>query len=202
MDWLSGAVSYPVLLTCQLVILLVLAKACLDLNSGSVFFIVSRRFPGNWLPGVGSVYLAVMVVRYVIRMALYPHERWIGGAIPILFHLILASCILVYGLYQLRISCHLPVPGKVVAGRFLSVGMSVVVGVCICLWVPHTLLPWALGRVHNLSPTRYAVHIERGSVLFTCGTRLVADIYHPLWTGKTPTILAPVPYTRVLEILI
>jgi hypothetical protein len=37
------------------------------------------------LLAIGSVYLAVMAIRYAIRMSLYPRERWSGGSIPIFF---------------------------------------------------------------------------------------------------------------------
>ena len=49
----------------------------------------------------GSVYFAVMVVRYVVRMNLYPDERWTGESIPIVFHWVLASFILLVGRYHL-----------------------------------------------------------------------------------------------------
>lgn len=48
----------------------------------------------------GSVYFGVMVVRYVIRMSLYPQERWTGGSIPIFFHWVLAGFILLVGYYH------------------------------------------------------------------------------------------------------
>jgi hypothetical protein len=37
-----------------------------------------------------------MVLRYVLRMSLYPDQRWFGGTIPIFFHYVLASFILVF----------------------------------------------------------------------------------------------------------
>lgn len=41
-----------------------------------------------------------MILRYVIRMSLYPDERWMGGSIPIFFHWILASFLLLVGQYH------------------------------------------------------------------------------------------------------
>jgi hypothetical protein len=41
-----------------------------------------------------------MVIRYVIRMNLYPDERWFGGTIPIIFHCVLATFILLVGHYH------------------------------------------------------------------------------------------------------
>ena len=36
-----------------------------------------------------------MIIRYVIRMSLYPHERWTGGLVPIFFHWVLAWFLLI-----------------------------------------------------------------------------------------------------------
>jgi len=43
------------------------------------------------------VYWAAMGVRYAIRMARMPAERWLGGAIPIVFHCVLAAFLFVLG---------------------------------------------------------------------------------------------------------
>ena len=48
----------------------------------------------------GAIYLGVMVLRYALRMFLYPHERWVGGSIPIFFHWDLAAFLLVLGYYH------------------------------------------------------------------------------------------------------
>jgi hypothetical protein len=54
------------------------------------------------LIGFGSVYLAAMVLRYVLRMSLVPEARWTGGAIPIFFHWVLAAWILTLARYHRR----------------------------------------------------------------------------------------------------
>ena len=46
--------------------------------------------------------LAVMIIRYVVRMGLYPHERWTGGSIPIFFHWVLSLYVLVVGYHHWR----------------------------------------------------------------------------------------------------
>jgi hypothetical protein len=46
------------------------------------------------------VYAAVMAVRYVVRMARRPGERWFGGTIPIVFHWVLASYLVVFGTFH------------------------------------------------------------------------------------------------------
>jgi hypothetical protein len=42
-----------------------------------------------------------MVIRYVVRMVLFPEERWFGGCIPIVFHWVLAAFLIVFALYHI-----------------------------------------------------------------------------------------------------
>jgi hypothetical protein len=99
-EWYSGLIPYPWLLMSQFFIILVFGKVCIDFTRGHGGFVVPRRALGSGLLTFGSLYFGVMVVRYVIRMSLYPQERWMGGSIPIFFHWILASFILLVGRYQ------------------------------------------------------------------------------------------------------
>ena len=101
-EWFSGLVPYPQLLASQTAIVLGYGKVCLDFIRQRGFFVTPRRWLGTLLPSVGSVYFAVMMIRYAIRMSLYPLERWSGGAIPIMFHWVLAAFILILGAYHRR----------------------------------------------------------------------------------------------------
>jgi hypothetical protein len=57
----------------------------------------------RWQSGLISYpLLLAMVLRYGMRMWLLPHERWLGGTIPILFHAVLACFLLRLGLFHLR----------------------------------------------------------------------------------------------------
>jgi hypothetical protein len=49
---------------------------------------------------LATIYAGAMVVRYAVRMARRPEERWFGGTIPIVFHLVLASYVLVLGRFH------------------------------------------------------------------------------------------------------
>ena len=53
------------------------------------------------------MYLCVIIVRYAVRMSLYPLERWTGGSIPIFFHWVLAAYLLVLGFHHRRSSLKL-----------------------------------------------------------------------------------------------
>ena len=95
--WYSGLVSYPWLLSGQIVIILVFTAVCLDFTRGRGVFVQPRAAVGLVCPALGAFYLGVMVTRYAIRMSLFPDERWTGGSIPTFFHWVLAAFILVFG---------------------------------------------------------------------------------------------------------
>ncbi|MFQ5931772.1 MAG: hypothetical protein ACE5MM_05160, partial [Nitrospiraceae bacterium] len=98
-EWYSGLIPYSWLLPTQFLIILVFGKVCIDFNRGEGFFVVPRRILRSGLLTFGSLYFGAMVIRYVIRMNLYPDERWFGGTIPIIFHCVLATFILLVGHY-------------------------------------------------------------------------------------------------------
>ena len=41
-----------------------------------------------------------MLVRFAVRMGRRPAERWFGGAIPIVFHVVLAAFVFTFGTYD------------------------------------------------------------------------------------------------------
>jgi hypothetical protein len=96
--WYSGLVPYQYLLASQLVLLALMAKICADFTRGRGFFVRPRRFfavHGFWF---GWGYLAIMVLRYPIQMELKPD----GPIIPIFFHWVLASFVILLGLWHRR----------------------------------------------------------------------------------------------------
>jgi hypothetical protein len=116
--WQSGLMPYPWLLASQLAIILIFGKICVDFSLGHGITLVPRRWLAQWLLVFGGAYLVAMIARYAVRMALYSQERWTGGSIPTLFHWVLATFLLVYGLYQWR---HLPAADKRATGVVLPV---------------------------------------------------------------------------------
>jgi len=99
-EWYSGLIPYGPLLVAQFVIIVLYAKICNDFRRGEGFFVRTRPVFGRGVLVFGLVYFGSMVVRYVVRMSLYPDERWVGGCIPIVFHWVLASFIIAFGLYH------------------------------------------------------------------------------------------------------
>lgn len=103
-EWYSGLIPYGPLLVAQLAIIMLFTKICIDFTRGNGFFVCPRPAFGRDVLALGYLYFASMVVRYVVRMALYPDERWLGGCIPILFHWVLASFVIAFALYH-RAKC-------------------------------------------------------------------------------------------------
>ena len=94
-EWYSGLLAYRYLLPAQFLIILLFSKICFDLFRGTGYFAIPRLRMGKSLTIFGIVYLLSMILRYVLRMSLYPEERWTGGSIPIFFHWVLAAYVLV-----------------------------------------------------------------------------------------------------------
>lgn len=90
-DW--NLMPYQVLLPVQAVLLAAMMAICV------------RVVQGSDLPAFGGValsftYWAALAVRYAVRMARRPEERWFGGAVPIVFHCVLAAFLFVLGSYD------------------------------------------------------------------------------------------------------
>jgi hypothetical protein len=62
--------------------------------SGSGIFVSAQPQTLKWIRIFGIVYMVAMILRYALRMALMPEARWLGGTIPIWFHLVLAAWVL------------------------------------------------------------------------------------------------------------
>jgi hypothetical protein len=90
-QWYSGLIRYPLLLPIQVVLLGLMGAIARDVSAGQGRFAGERRRLGVFLTRASMVYAGAMVARYVVRMVLLPDQRWLGGTIPIVFHLVLAS---------------------------------------------------------------------------------------------------------------
>src|SRR5215471_10586406 len=189
-DWMSGLLPYPELLTSQILIILLYGKICLDFARGHGYFVTPRRRLGINLLKFGWLYLAVMIIRYVIRMTLYPHERWTGGSIPIFFHWVLASFLLVLGHYHWRATQAEAPSSRSSRARLLLWSQAAVAGLGVLLWVFYQLAPSILAYEFGFRRAQFAVRAEKHVVLTTAdGTRMSSEIYHPQHAGRTPTIL-------------
>ncbi len=94
--WQSGLLPYPVLLASQAVIVGLLVMVIADVWRGHGRLARSRPSLGQVIRVFACLYLASMIARYGLTMALRPEWRWFGHSIPTLFHVVLAMCLLVY----------------------------------------------------------------------------------------------------------
>jgi hypothetical protein len=92
-EW--NLVPYHVLLPIQVGLLLAMVAIAVTLGR-----VEPRATFGRVLIALAVVYAAGMVVRYAVRMWRRPEARWFGGAIPIVFHLVLAAFLLTWGSYH------------------------------------------------------------------------------------------------------
>ena len=100
-EWYSGLLAYRYLLPAQFLIIFLFGKICFDLFRGTGYFAIPRHRMGRSLRIFGIIYLVSMILRYVLRMSLYPQERWTGGSIPIFFHWVLAAYVLVLASFNI-----------------------------------------------------------------------------------------------------
>ncbi|HEV8630374.1 MAG TPA: hypothetical protein VGV61_08655 [Thermoanaerobaculia bacterium] len=99
-QWMSGLLPYRWLLPSQLLILVLLGKVAADFSRGRGLFVAPRRSFARVAPGLGWLYLGSMVVRYVASMSIHPERRWFGQTIPIAFHCVLATFVILFGRYH------------------------------------------------------------------------------------------------------
>ena len=83
-------VPYGVLLPAQLVIIGVMGAVVAG-------YLEPRESIARVLVALSFAYWAAMGVRYARRMLRRPAERWLGGAIPIVFHCVLAAFVFTFG---------------------------------------------------------------------------------------------------------
>lgn len=95
--WQSGALPYWALLTAQILIVVFLTRVAWSFSAGTVT--PSSRSARLWLVP-GSVYLAVMVTRFVLGQTLLDGHTWFDRPLPSAFHIVLATFMIVAGLYH------------------------------------------------------------------------------------------------------
>lgn len=92
-EW--NLMPYRVLLPIQLAFLAGMAAIAATLDR-----VEPRPTLGRFLIALAVLYAAAMAVRYAVRMWRHPDARWFGGAIPIVFHFVLAAFLLTWGSYH------------------------------------------------------------------------------------------------------
>ena len=101
-EWQSGLLPYPLLLTAQFVLIAGLGSICVQFSRGGGYFVRPHRWLATPLWIVGWTYAGAMAVRYAVWMTIKPQERWTGDLIPVMFHFVLASFLLVVASHHRR----------------------------------------------------------------------------------------------------
>jgi hypothetical protein len=99
-QWQSGLLPYPVLLAGQAVVLTLMIWISIDFSRRAGFWVAPHPRLGLAAVWWSYVYAGAMVVRYVMRMARRPDQRWLGGTIPIVFHTVVAAFQWTFGMYH------------------------------------------------------------------------------------------------------
>jgi hypothetical protein len=93
-------VSYRLLLPIQIGFLALMALLEVSLFRAWSPLVEAEPAFGRFLIGFSIVYAGAMILRYAVRMYRRPGERWFGGAIPIVFHFVLAAFLFTWGKYH------------------------------------------------------------------------------------------------------
>ena len=99
-QWSSGLIPYSILLAIQIVMLVFMVKIAADVCCETGFFAKRRSSWSRFLIGFSAIYAGAMTLRYVFTMIFRPEMRWLGGAIPIFFHFVLAGFVFTLGRYH------------------------------------------------------------------------------------------------------
>ena len=91
---------YRLLLPTQILFLAVMGWIARDLTRDAGFLAQPHGVLGFSLIWFSYVYVGAMVIRYAVRMGRRPEQRWSGGAIPIVFHFVLAAFVHTLGSYH------------------------------------------------------------------------------------------------------
>ena len=98
--WQGSAIPYPALLGLQGTILAVLVVVLWRVNRNAIS---PRPWKHQACFALGGVYLAVMTFRLIAGLTFLAEFAWFAKSVPALFHVILASLILVFGHYLLTL---------------------------------------------------------------------------------------------------
>jgi hypothetical protein len=107
-SWHSATLPYGLLLASQIAILLALGWTAWHFTIGDV---KPRRGVGALALALGGFYFATMVARLILGLTALSHVRWFASPIPTVFHLVLATSLLLYGRFHYISGAKTP-PGR------------------------------------------------------------------------------------------
>ena len=95
--WHSATIPYAWVLVSQLLIISVILAVIFKIH-----FKTYRRNKKRALIllGFGLIYFLFMTLRFVLSLTILPSHPWFGATLPAFFHMVLASIVIVIGLYD------------------------------------------------------------------------------------------------------
>lgn len=97
--WHGGVLPYPALLLSQLAIAATMVIVNLRLAHG---MLVPRPRLGRWLARLGTLYFVGMLLRLTLGQTVYAGSSWFDRPLPTLFHLVLATWLLLLARHHVR----------------------------------------------------------------------------------------------------
>ena len=98
-DFQGSGLPYPVLLAAQVAIVALAVVVTVRMHRGKG--LIGSRLVAL-VTAAGAVYFAVMAVRLVLGLTVLSDSGWFSTWIPTVFHLVLASKLMLIGAYQRR----------------------------------------------------------------------------------------------------
>lgn len=97
-QWYSGLIAYPYLVGFQLLFIVAMVQMILGVHPGNGLFGPPSRNFAIFCIVFSGPYYGFMIYRWIFRVLRNPQRRWYDTLIPIVFHCLLATFLLVYGL--------------------------------------------------------------------------------------------------------
>jgi hypothetical protein len=98
-SWHTATLPYPLLVAAQLVVLAIQAWVIVSIGKG---IHLPRKRAGRWLLALGVFYLGAAAFRLIAGLTFLRHLHWFQATLPSIFHMVLASFVLVLAGYHLR----------------------------------------------------------------------------------------------------
>lgn len=97
--WHSEIMSYWALFLIQIIILIIMIRTNYQYTEGNS---IAKLTLGRGLLIFGVVYFAIMLIRLILGLTLFTEERWFTNHIPTFFHFVLASWVLIIGMFHFK----------------------------------------------------------------------------------------------------
>lgn len=94
-EWQSGLLPYPALLVCQIAIIAIYGKVCLDFHKRSGFSYAPNAVLSKPLFLFAFCYFVAVAIRLIVWLTLFKHNPRFSGTIPIFFHFVLSTFLIV-----------------------------------------------------------------------------------------------------------